>query len=242
MSSSSAPPPYTPSGVPLEDTKADAYAIKRRLHRFLIDSIAFLYEVDPIALKGALSNHPLVTEDTSEPCKPTKWSILPPDDRAIILDLANTVALTATKVTKQQLSAITATEFHLIHTHVFIPAQQLGVGPAYAMRLLRLYANHRRIDRHAAGLFLREHRMPWRSWIMESQTELAPRFIADDYLAELVAPNEETRVLLGNAVARLSDKYWTDTSGPKMKRLLYVCSPDMRLKEYVMKRMVAEKV
>jgi hypothetical protein len=76
---------------------------------------------------------------------------------------------------------------------------------------------------------------------MQDQASLAHRFNADDYLAELVAPNEETRVLLGNAVARLSDKYWTEVNRPKRNRVLYAMSADVGLEEFVRKRMEAVK-
>lgn len=45
---------------------------------------------------------------------------------------------------------------------------------------------------------------------MHSQGVLAQRIISDDLTVERIAPNEETRLLLGNAIAKFSDEYWPD--------------------------------
>jgi hypothetical protein len=76
---------------------------------------------------------------------------------------------------------------------------------------------------------------------MRSQAAIAERLLSDDKLAELIAPNEETRVLLGEAIARFGDKHLTDKKRPKIKRCLYANQVDVDLEKFVEEKVAALK-
>jgi hypothetical protein len=154
MSSSSAPPPYTPGDAPASEEKStpvenktpSAETLKLRIYRFLIDSIAFMYEVDAVALRHAMSKSTFASLDNFYPGS-TRWSAILRSDREALLSLATIVSTTSEKVKKQQLSSITTADYRLINTNVIIPTKALLVHPCYAMRLLRVYAVHKGTDR-----------------------------------------------------------------------------------------------
>jgi hypothetical protein len=63
---------------------------------------------------------------------------------------------------------------------------------------------------------------------MLRQYLLAQRILSDDLMVERIAPNEETRLLLGNAIAKFSDKHWTNKNkypGPRSFYSYPRCTP-----------------
>jgi hypothetical protein len=56
---------------------------------------------------------------------------------------------------------------------------------------------------------------------MVRQYLLANRILSDDLMVERIAPNQETRLLLGNAIAKFSDKHWPDKNKHHCPRAFY---------------------
>jgi len=222
-----------------ENATSSPEVLELRLHRFLIDSIAFMYEVDPIALKEAMSKSTLATRGDSKAPGSSTWSAVLSSDREGLLSLATLVSTTSEKVNKQHISSVSTADITFLNTHVSIPAKALLVNPGYAFRLLRLYAVHKGTNRYEAGHYLRKSRLFGGGWRLMNQDDIATRLLSDDFLTERIAPNEETKVLLGEAIARFGDKHWTDRSEPKKNRCLYGQVADVGLEKFIAERMAA---
>lgn len=76
---------------------------------------------------------------------------------------------------------------------------------------------------------------------MRNQAEIAKRLISDDYMTGLIAPNEETRALLDEAITKFGEKYWTNRSGARRDRGTYASPIDVELMEFVEERLAARK-
>jgi hypothetical protein len=118
------------------------------------------------------------------------------------------------KAKKHQRSLVTASQIALLKTHIIQPSRELRITPEYVMDLLLYYLEHKGAEgkRHLAGHFYGTRLPLFRSlpvfvWCMRSQSCITTRLISDDILIERIAPNEETRLLLGNAMARFAEKY-----------------------------------
>ena len=138
--------------------------------------------------------------------------------------LATIVHNAGDKVRNHQPSAITDAACSTIYSNVVLPAKQLQVNPYFAIRLLRLYYNHKGIDYHLAGHYVRKCCLGW--WIVQSDKERALRLATDSLLVQLIAPNEQTRLLLGLAVERFAVKYCVGRTDLEKKGRLYVKQSD----------------
>jgi len=187
---------------------------KHLLQRFYLDYVAFLYQVNPIALKNSLSTTSLACkddfdsdDDLKKPSPPTS-GILTHAERVKILYLSRLVREVVRKVAMNQLSLITRTEIDTINSQIILPVEQLNMDVALTFDLLRGYAEHKGIDRRKAGHHGRYPIARWLGWFMLHQDQLARRVVDDDMLVDRMAPNEQTRLLLGSAVARFGERYW----------------------------------
>jgi len=191
---------------------------KHLLQRFYLDYVAFLYQVDSIALKNALSTTSLAckddfdSDDDLKNPSPPRHGILTPDERVRILYLGRLVREVARKVELNQLSLITRNEIDTINSQIILPVKQLDMDVALTFDLLRGYAEHKGIDRRKAGHHGKYPIARWLGWFMLGQDDLARRVIDDDMIVDRMAPNEQTKLLLGSAVARFGEKYWKNRS------------------------------
>jgi hypothetical protein len=204
------PPPYTPLPGKAQTTTIEE--IRLRLGRFFIDSVAFVYNVDHAALLHALSTTSFApTQDfkVSATPKATRPTILSQTEQTDILRLALLVRETCQKAWNHQFSLILDIERKAIYSHVSVPASELGIAPGYALNLLRLYASHQGTDIHKAGHYLRRSSIPLFGWTMQSPLFMAKRLVSDDNLVTAISPNEQTRLLLGRAIASFREKHLT---------------------------------
>jgi hypothetical protein len=172
--------------IPLQDRTLDPETIKLRFHRFLIDSIAFLYQIEHDQLKAALSDTNLVPADdavTSETGSKIRRSILSQDERDDMLYLAVLVRNTMGK-----LHSITYDEKRLIYHNVYVPATELHVSEPHVFLLLRLYADHKGIDYQKAAL-LTPKRIPWSANL--DCAFLIRRILSDVILAKALTQSRE---------------------------------------------------
>jgi hypothetical protein len=94
-----------------------------------------------------------------------------------------------------------------IYRHIILPSKHFDIGPAPALYLLRIYAEHKGEDRYRAGL-CRKLYFPPHGMTVIDQNQLGGRIISDDLMVSRIFPDHETQQLLGSAMAELSEKHW----------------------------------
>jgi hypothetical protein len=243
------PPPYTLA--PLDTwtlaTSADA---EGRLQRFLLDTVAFVYEVDNIALREAMTSSNIesaasppysnpalasIPHNPSEVSTVSSTSILSQADRNDILYLATNVHEVFEKVQKHQQSLITRNELAFVWLHIVLPSEQLRIDAGYSLDLLNSYATHKGIDRQLAAYHYHT-RFPFIGRFMWSQERIARRAISDDNLVRRIAPNEQTRLLLGSAIANFQDMYLRDQNMVQLSEVFYTSSTAMVVYDLIVRR------
>jgi hypothetical protein len=197
-------PPYT--RIPLNNRTLDIDAITLRLRHFLIDSVAFLYEVDHEDIKKALSNTDLVATDNLKLGNNTRPSILSKNERDDILYLAALVREASDKAEIDH-GGITFQEKQVIYNHVFVPAYKLQVSKPYVFHLLRLYAVHKGI-RHREASHCKLGGIPWLASCRRRYDCYAKRVSSDERLVQTLTKNGQMRLrfLLESAITRFSEE------------------------------------
>jgi hypothetical protein len=203
----SPPPPYLPSvEMPQPSNGSDK---KLRLLRFLIAHLTFTYGVDHVALRKALATTPLALTKSADDVA----SLLSRDERDIILHLARMVLETKKKVLRQQCSSILAGDLKYIYENAVLPSIQLVNCSADSLEKFDTYLDHRHEPSKHHVTSLRSKTFVWRrpvTWspdLDRRQKPLMKLLIGDDVLIDLIAPNEETRLLIGTAIAKAIDRY-----------------------------------
>ncbi|KAF1916770.1 hypothetical protein BDU57DRAFT_539027 [Ampelomyces quisqualis] len=208
-------------------------AMKTRLHRFLVDALAFAYQVDHNELVKVVPARllPHVNQAKTDTSPAPRSTILSTDEREDILCLANLVRDVGDKVSKHQVSLITIDERYIIKQRILLPARELNVMEGYVLQLLRLYSVHRGIDHRQAGLHTRGF---FYGWSVVADESLEKRLVSDDLLIRTVSSNEKMRILLGSALAAFGDKhlrikgysefasgsYWVDPDSSALQQAL----------------------
>jgi hypothetical protein len=158
-------------------------------------------------------------------------SILSQDDREDILYLATTASDVHKKIKTHSISLIAESQINLLHECVYRAAYNLKVHPVYALKLLYLYSKHEGIDRKIAGHYIGK---VWLlGYCLDSPSDIAQRLISDDLLVELVAPNEQTRLLLGGGVEKFSRKRRVEHYKAVLIRGFYAAKEFTATMEYV---------
>jgi hypothetical protein len=188
--------------IPLQDQTLNVDVMALRLHRFLIDSIAFLYGVNYDDLKKALSNIDLLPTDDLDTGDDTRPSILSQGERDDILYLATLVRDASDKALTNY-GGITFQEKQTIYNYVFVPADKLHVSKTYAFHLLRLYAAHKGIQ-HGATTHCKLVGPSWLTPCSRKYDCLARHMASDESLVQTLTKNGQMRLrfLLEGAIER----------------------------------------
>ena len=175
---------------------------------FLVDYLAFTYNVDLNALRVTLSTTPLASTHAAEK---GVSSILSQDERSNVTQLATIVDRVCRKVQRQQFSSIPDSDFRHIYNNVHRIATEINVKRCSILLILNTYLDHCNNPVKWARAALQSTERSWRSpfaWsIFLNGLKVAKQLVSDDVLNELVAPNEETRILIGSAIAHTSNQY-----------------------------------
>jgi hypothetical protein len=177
--------------------------------------LAFTYDVDFIALRKALATTALASTDNLDDVA----SLLPRDEQDSTLHLVLMVARAGKKV-EQQHSSIPTNDLTYIYENVVALAREIpGVGPNQVLTKPLYYPDHRHdpskrcMTEFRNDTFVLRRPTTWLRWW--SQKPLIQNLISDDVLIGLIAPNEDTRLLIASAIGRANDRYlwsWTDIS------------------------------
>jgi hypothetical protein len=196
------PPPYTPRTEPTL-LAASAKTKTTFLRHFVIVILAFTYDVDFDKLRKALTASPLPLVPSTLASVP----LLSPNDMNYLLELANTIITCGESVHHNHISLIKDAQRALLVGAIMTPATALGISPERIMYHLRFFPRHKldaRMRRLSCLYADRSRGLGW--WKTWQRENLAKGLVCDDLLIERVAPSEEVRVLLGEAVARFRKK------------------------------------
>lgn len=135
---SSAPPPYTLHNVRAH--KPAPFSKAQLLNRYLLDIIAFAYDIDYEALSNALSNAEFSRERKCNASGST--SLLSNEEQSHLLRIADATARTFDNAQRRVFSSISLSDCTLLYYEVVVPALELKVWPAYVFDWLRYYPKH----------------------------------------------------------------------------------------------------
>jgi hypothetical protein len=181
----------------------------------LINDLAFTYDDDFVALRNALATIPLASTNLTD----NVTSILSWDERDSLLDTASMVIHAGGKIERRQNSSIPTRDIRHIYDSIVTPALEIGVGSNRILAKLEYYPRRRHDSSKWYETELRAETFEWHrptTWLWWGNQEwLANVLVSDDVLIERIAPNEETKLLIGSVIARAGDQYlwsWSDIS------------------------------
>jgi hypothetical protein len=189
-----APPPYQ-----LDSKVAEASGLSDKacaLALFIFEIIAFAYGADRNALLKAYTSSSGADPVPSFDLRHTK------EERENYLALSKTIKETQERVQRNQLCSIPQSSYDTIYTDLILPCAELKVKAAYVAEWLHTYHVHEFNPKQRMKAFKKApFGFGW--WHGEFLTR---GLVAADVYVEYMAPNENTRLLLGEAIAKFGDK------------------------------------
>jgi hypothetical protein len=200
------PPPYSArSPSPSLSPNPVAQNPLVQLRRYLIEIIGFTFDADFSLLNQALGQTASVT-----PTSPTN-SILTPNERVELLDLVTLIKELNTKISDADTQWLTvrSSDREAVADAVIRPALYLGLPASYILELVSTYALHQ-CDESKRSLSFILQRKPYFYSMFRSLSFLGPFNVVLGiftnelwslaHIVKIVAPNEEVRMVLGNAM------------------------------------------
>ncbi|PSN65652.1 hypothetical protein BS50DRAFT_646008 [Corynespora cassiicola Philippines] len=199
------PPPYH-FGGPLSTPPPAAVAHNplEQLRRYIIEIMGFTFDANFSLLNEALGQ----TGNTSSSAAN---SILSPDERARLLNLATLIQEVEAKISDKsaQWLAVRSSERKAIADAVIRPALYLGIPAGYCLEMVSTYADHQ-CDGRKRSLSFVSKRIPYLFCTLKSLEFLGVFNLTmrvfhghlwlNACITEFVAFNEEIQVVLANAI------------------------------------------
>lgn len=238
MSASSSPPPYSPRASPLSPSQ-DPKTTTASLRHLTIILLAYAYDVDFDLLRKAISSSPL-------PLSPTAHAsvlLLSEQDVAYLLQLADVITKCGKLVHLNRISLLTDSQRAFLVENIIAPAIALDIeNPARIMHHIRYFPRHRLDPRMRRQSCIYEgYSWLWGCKKGIPRDNLAKWLAVDDLFVEKLAPSEEVRLLIGDAVARFRGKYETYLNkGKRVERIWWGPAQDVALVEELVQRKAVE--